>query len=109
MAFYRNVIPFLFIPCTFILLALLSIGTTVTELSKPLERIANDSFAIYILHWPVMISVRIVMHQILGCNQWLTMVAMCIMGWIIPVTVVVLLRKIPNPKIKKPLKYILGV
>ncbi len=108
-AFYHNVIPFLFIPCTFILLGLLSIGTTVTELSKPLERVANDSFAIYILHWPVMIFVRIVMYQILGSNQWLTMAAMCIMGWIIPVTVVVLLRKIPSSKIKKPLKYILGV
>ena len=101
--------PFHFIPCTFILLALLSIFVSVEKLPEFFEKLSSYSFGIYIMHWPVMIAVRIVLHQILNINATVTAVAMSIFGYVIPIFVIIAIRALPIKKIKDPLKYLLGV
>lgn len=98
-----------FIPCAFILMAFLSLATLADKLPPFCEKIASYSFGIYIMHWPVMIVVRILMHQILGINVLFTATAMSILGYVVPIIVITLIRSLPFDKIKKPLKYLLGV
>lgn len=106
---YNQTMPFHFMPCMFILLSLLSIGCSIKKLPPIIERLAMDSFGIYILHWPVMISVRIIMYQIIGFSAGVTALMMCIAGWTLPIIAVEWIRMMPIQKIRKPLKYLLGV
>lgn len=97
-----------FIPCGFILLAMLSLAAQVKQLPEKLQRIGADSFAIYIMHWPVMLVVRVAVYQILGMPVAVTAALMSVLGWVIPVFVIWLVRKIPAKWIQKSAKYLLG-
>ena len=98
-----------FIPCTCILLAFLSIAVGIGIMPKTFEKLAKDSFGIYILHWPVMIVVRVILYQILSLGAIETVIAMSILGWMVPILVVESIRKLPWVKFKKPLTYLIGV
>ncbi len=106
---YEELRMFHFIPCAFVLLAFLSIFVCVNQLSPPFERLASYSFSIYIMHWPVMMFVRIFFHSLLGANVALTAFAMCVFGYVTPIFVILIIRALPFNKIKVPLKYLLGV
>ena len=106
---YEQTKLFHFISCTLILLAFLSIGCGIENIPSICERLAGNSFAIYILHWPVMICVRIVMHQIMSCGIIPTAIGMSILGWGVPIVIVEIIRILPLKRLKKPLKYLLGV
>lgn len=106
---YAPTKPFHFVPCAFILLSLLAMGCCIQNLPGFFQKLAESSFGIYILHWPVMLAVRIVLHQILGIGPALTAFAMIVLGWAVPLAVLAFLRRLPGGKIKKPLKYLLGV
>lgn len=97
-----------FIPCGFILLAMVSLTAQVKQLPEKLGRIGADSFAVYIMHWPVMLVVRIVAYQILKMPVAVTAVLMSVLGWVVPVFVIWLVRKIPVKWIQKSAKYLLG-
>lgn len=98
-----------FIPCLFILLALLSIFCSFERLSTFWENLASCSFSIYIMHWPVMIVVRIILNQIFNVSVPITATVMVILGYIIPIIVIMTIRALPFEKFKKMLKYLLGV
>ena len=100
---------FHFVPCTMILMSFLSLGCEIKCMPPFWERLAGNSFGIYILHWPVMICVRMIMHQILDLGVAPTAAVMSIMGWVVPVVIVEAIRMLPLGKLKKPLKYLLGV
>ena len=101
--------PLHFIPCLFILLAFLSVFISIKNLPAFWENLASYSFGIYIMHWPIMIVVRIILHQILNVGVPITAIAMSVLGYIIPILVIMAIRALPFEKLKKPLKYLLGV
>ena len=98
-----------FIPCTCILLAFLSIAVGIKIMPKTFEKLAKNSFAIYILHWPVMIVARVILYQILNLGAIETVIAMSVLGWMVPILFVDSIRKLPWVKFKKPLTYLIGV
>ncbi len=106
---YEQTKPLHFIPCIFILMTFLSISTSIESLSPFFEKLASFSFGIYIMHWPIMILVRILFYQLLNLSVAITAIAMSILGYLIPVIILIVLRALPFKKIKKPLKYLLGV
>ena len=61
LVWYDETKPFHFITCTFILLSLVSIFVAAKKIPIFWERLSSCSFAIYILHWPVMLAVRVVL------------------------------------------------
>lgn len=97
-----------FIPCAAVLLTLISLGAFITKMPPLLERVALNSFGIYIMHWPVMLAVRTVLHQILGIGCGITATVMVICGYIIPTAILALIHRLPLKRLKKPLKYLLG-
>lgn len=106
---YDSTKPLHFIPCFFILLAFMSAFVSVRSLPKFFSNLASYSFGIYIMHWPVMIAVRILLHQVLDAGVPITAVAMSVLGYIIPILIIIGIRALPFEKFKKPLKYLLGV
>ncbi len=98
-----------FLPCFFILMSLLSVSYRLPADSKSVEELAKISFGIYIMHWPVMLACRVVLYQILQLNVYFCIATMSVLGWIVPIGVVVLLRKLIPEKWRKPLQYLLGV
>lgn len=100
---------FNFIPCTCILLFLLSIGMNLEGKLGGIFALARNSFGIYIMHWPVMLCCRVLLYQILGLNRVLTIIIMVILGYLVPNVVVWMLRKIKLGKLNIVLKYLVGV
>ena len=98
-----------FIPCAFILLAFTAFGSIFGNLPDKLSQLAASSFSIYILHWPVMIVTRIILYQIFELGTAITATAMTVLGYIVPLFVIWVIRKLPWQGIKRPLKYLLGV
>ena len=85
-----------------------SVGAALRRVPPRMERLAADSFTVYILHWPVMLGVRIVLRQLLGLSVPLTVAAMCAAGWLVPVAAAMLLRRLPLKRLRRPVKYLLG-
>lgn len=99
-----------FIPCTFILLTLLSVGFYLDgHLNNTFIKYSRRSFGIYIMHWPVMVVSRILFMQILGFNTVVTVIVMIFAGIIIPNIILSILDKINLEKFSKVMKYLLGV
>ncbi len=101
--------PMHFIPCAFVLGSFLSVFVSIEKIPVFVEKIASCSFGIYIMHWPVMIAVRTVFRQVLNANVPITASVMCVLGYLVPILVVIAIRALPFERIKKPLKYLLGV
>lgn len=73
------------------------------------ERMCDRSFGIYIMHWPIMVAVRILLYQMLHLNEWAVVVCMILSGYILPNMIISALRKIKLGRLEKPAKYLLGV
>lgn len=98
-----------FLPCFFILMALLSFSCGTKELSPRAIELSKLSFGIYIMHWPAMLACRVLLYQIFKFDTTVTVVVMIATGYGIPLLIIWILRKIPNESIKRPLRYLLGV
>ena len=103
----KDAIYLQFIPCFVILWTLISIGVNV-NCNNVVLYLSKNSFAIYIMHWPIMIGVRIVLHQTLNLPIAVTAVAMSVLGYAIPLVVVFVVRKIKQRHISTACKYLLG-
>lgn len=57
------------VTCLFTIIALLILPLKFNLASEFIDRIAKRSFGIYILHWPVMITVRILFYQVMNVNR----------------------------------------
>lgn len=95
------------IPCSFILLTLMSISTMTKNMSKTAVELSQRSFGIYIMHWPVMITVR-TLCQYMNINLAATIVLVTVCGFVVPNILIYLLRK-TNLKNLKVLTYLLGI
>ncbi|MDO5558741.1 MAG: acyltransferase [Oscillospiraceae bacterium] len=107
--FYYKMDWFKFIPCTFILSSLFLIGFKIKNNPGLINNLSKRSFGIYIMHWPVMLSCRIALLQIFKLNTTVTVIIMIIAGYIVPNTLIDILKHIKNKKIKTVCKYLLGV
>lgn len=102
---------FNFVPCTLIIIMffLIAIKYENNDIFKNVEVFAGYSFGIYILHWPVMVTTRIIFFQVLHLNSYLCVLLMACLGWFIPVVIITLIRKIKFNKIRKICGIMLGV
>lgn len=91
---HRQMQIFFWIPCTAILLCFLSIGTTIDVLPKVVVSLASCSFGIYIMHWPIMLAVRLICVNGLGMGVGGSVACMILCGWGLPVILLYLLRRI---------------
>ena len=73
---------------------------------------ANYSFAIYIMHWPVILITRIVFYQILKLNSLMCFIIMLIAGYLVPNLIIYIANKIKNKyniKKSKIIYYLIGI
>lgn len=73
---------------------------------------ANYSFAIYVMHWPVIITCRLIVYQILKVNNIIAFILMLISGYVIPNIVIYIANKIKNKyniQKSKVIYYLLGI
>ncbi len=76
---------------------------------KFIEFISDNSFAIYILHWPVMVAVRYIFYTRLNFNVYVSMLIMLVLGFVVPIAIVLVARQIKVPVLLKIRKYIFGI
>ncbi len=97
--------------CTLDILMLFLLPIMYDISSKKLDQLGNYSFSIYIMHWPVMLVIRILFYQILNWNPILVSFLMIIGGYFIPLLIIKIVTKIKETKnIKsKSLYYLLGI
>ena len=62
--------------------------------SKIIKRQANYSFAIYIMHWPVILLVRILVYQILKVDSFVAFCLMLLAGYLVPNLIIFIANKI---------------
>lgn len=96
------------IPCLGIILFMWCISVRIRCKTKIVENLAKRSFGIYILHWPSMLVVRILMTNILHVNVTLTIIAMIICGYAVPNVIIFLLQKVKIKPIKSICSVLLG-
>ena len=80
--------------------------------SKLIERQAKYSFAIYIMHWPVILMVRILMYQILNINSLISFFLMLLGGYLVPNLIIYIANKIKkkyNIGKSKVIYYLIGI
>lgn len=73
---------------------------------------ANYSFAIYILHWPVILITRIIFYQVLKLNSLMCFIIMLAFGYLIPNLIIYIANKIRNKyniKKSKIIYYLIGI
>lgn len=109
LVWYEQTTALHFIPCCFILAALLSVFMSIEHLPAFCDKLASCSFGIYIMHWPVMLAVRIVLQQMLHADLALTAAAMIAAGYIVPILAIFAFRALPLGRLKQPLNILLGV
>lgn len=105
--YYYELSTLRFIPCLCIIIGILSVVTLLKNID--IKRVANYSFGIYILHWPIMLAIRIYLYQILKFNTSVCIAIMSISGWLVPILVIEVLRRILPQKFYKPFRYLMGV
>lgn len=105
--YYNELSNLRFIPCICIIMGILSVVTAFKKTN--VTRLSNYSFGIYILHWPVMLAIRIVLYQILKLDVVFCVTIMSIAGWVVPILVIEFLRHILPKKLYKPFRYLVGV
>lgn len=76
---------------------------------KIIDFISHYSFAIYILHWPVMMVIRLVFYQLLHFNSVLVVFLMFFGGLLIPLALIWICRQFNEPLLKRLCKVVLGM
>lgn len=98
-----------FIPCFFVLLGLLLIPIVLNVDNNLIDTLAQRSFGIYIMHWPIMIAVRIILGQIMGMSTVIVVICMIVSGYFIPNCIIVILKNMKLGKVKKVMQILLGI
>lgn len=73
---------------------------------------ANYSFAIYIMHWPVILTCRIIFYQVLKVNTLIAFILMLISGYAVPNIIIYIANKMKkryNIKNTKIIYYLIGI
>lgn len=96
-----------FIPCALILITILAYGLNIENMPSCFEKLSLNSFGIYILHWPVMIIARTICFGF-NLNNVITIFVMILSGFVIPILIVYIVRKLRLNNIKF-INVILGV
>lgn len=78
---------------------------------RKISKLGDYSFSIYIMHWPVMLTIRIVLYQILHWNPVLVSFLMVLGGYIMPLLIIKIIKKIKEKMHiqSKILYYLIGV
>ena len=105
--FILNITEINFIPAFFIILCLIGIPIKFDLNDKYLILFSKYSFTIYILHWPVMLSTRILLYQILNLNMYFVILLMTILGYFVPLVICYLKEKFKIEN--KLIKYMLAL
>lgn len=97
--------------CTTDIIMLLIIPIVFKISNKVFDELGSYSFSIYIMHWPVMLVLRIIFYQLLNINPILVSIIMIIGGYFIPLLIIKVWKKIKETKnIKsKILYYLIGI
>lgn len=74
-----------------------------------IDQVGRYSFGIYILHWPVMITVRILFYQVLNFNSNLVVFLMAALGYAVPYFIMRVVTSGNFNKFHKVRKHILGI
>ena len=74
-----------------------------------IEFVSWNSFPIYIMHWPVIMVLRLVFYQKLELSPVLSMFINLVLGFTIPCGIVFILRKIKTPWIQKVCSVLFGM
>lgn len=99
---------FNWIPCLTIILFIWSISIMLENKNIFIEILARRSFGIYILHWPVMLCVRVVFLNLIHVNAIITIITMIACGYIVPNIIVTILQSIKVKPIRDMCKILLG-
>ncbi len=97
--------------CTITLIILLKLPIIFKIQNSIINNLAKYSYTIYILHWPVMLIVRILGYQILHINYLLIALIMVLAGYFVPLIVIkgyTLIKKKFNKEFKL-IYYLLGM
>ena len=78
--------------CIFILTSLLQLGIILSNKIKS-NFISINSMTIYLLHWPFMLLVRIIMHNVLNMNYYIVVLSMLTSGLLFPYIVIKIIKK----------------
>lgn len=71
--------------------------------------VSQNSFAIYIMHWPILMVIRLVIYQKLHLSPILTMIIMFLGGFVISCAIAWLFRQFKTPFMKGFGKVVLGM
>lgn len=74
-----------------------------------IEVVSRNSFPIYIMHWPVIMVLRLVFYQKLGLSPVISMLINLILGFAIPCGITYVLRKLKAPWIQKICTVVFGM
>ena len=97
--------------CTTTLMVLFKLPLAFNIENKIFDDLGKYSYTIYILHWPCMLSIRILLYQILHLNDWFVSIMMAISGYLLPIIIIKTYQKIKE-KTKfnsKIIYYLLGM
>ena len=69
--------------------------------SNVIEFVSRNSFPIYIMHWPVIMVLRLVFYQKLNLNPIVAQIINLVLGFVIPCVIALILRKFKETWIRK--------
>lgn len=104
-----NMLPNNILLCSLVLCLFVAIQIKFNIRFRYMEFVSHNSFAMYILHWPVMMVVRFVFYTKLKFDPVLTMVLMFASGMAITTLIVFILRKFKSRFMKKLCSVIFGM
>lgn len=76
---------------------------------KLIRFISENSFSIYILHWPIMMLIRFLVYTKLHVEPTMAMIIVLICGLVIPAIVVIFIKKIKGMFLRRMFSFILGI
>lgn len=97
--------------CTCDLLILLLIPIVFNIKNEKINELGKYSYSIYIMHWPIMLTVRILLYQILHINYLVVAVLMLLSGFFAPLLIIKILNFIKKKYNvnSKYLYYLIGI
>lgn len=103
---------YLFNTCVLGFAVILLIGITQIKFSinnRFVDFVSVNSFAIYIMHWPILMIIRAIVHHTLHLPPVICMLTMFFLGGAISTCIAYLLRKMNLPYINVIRKYVFGM
>jgi fucose 4-O-acetylase-like acetyltransferase len=97
------------ITCLLTILTLFIIPIVYSLESDIVNNISQRSFGIYIMHWPVMLLIRIMFYQIMNIDSRLVIFLMVVSGIVVPNIIIRIFNKTNLGKLEKPISYLFGI